>query len=159
DTAVTVALKQVRELPKPPGTLAPGLPKHIEAAILKCLEKNPDARFQSVNDLIQALEGKPSPRVGTPRVPGARRWLVAGVAVPIVAAGLALWLRSRPSDSVRFPLEWFTLANGLKVALSPDHASPSFTLTVAYRAGSRHEQPGRSGLAHLVEHAMFEGSP
>jgi predicted Zn-dependent peptidase len=44
------------------------------------------------------------------------------------------------------------------VALSPDHASPTFSMAVVYRAGTRVEKPGQSGLAHLVEHVLFEGS-
>ena len=49
-------------------------------------------------------------------------------------AAAGVWWFSRPSDSVVFPLEKFTLANGLTVGLSPDHASPTFTLAAAYRA-------------------------
>lgn len=51
-----------------------------------------------------------------------------------------------------------TLPNGLRVIIAPDHDAPVIGLCVTYNVGSRDEQPGQSGLAHLVEHMMFEGS-
>jgi serine/threonine protein kinase/class 3 adenylate cyclase len=56
DTPVAVALKQVREYPKPPREIVPMLSHPIEAAILKCLQKDPAKRFQSVNELEAALK-------------------------------------------------------------------------------------------------------
>ena len=159
DTAVTLALKQIRERPTLPSALAPSLPKHIEAAIMKCLEKDPAVRFQSVEEAMRALEGTAEPLKAVPAKPFRGKWYVAAGAVAIIAAAAAAWWFTRPSDTVRFPLEQFALANGLQVALSPDHASPTFTLAVAYRAGLRRDTPGHSGLAHLVQHALYEGSP
>jgi predicted Zn-dependent peptidase len=52
----------------------------------------------------------------------------------------------------------FTLGNGLQVVLRSDHRAPFVALTIWYATGSRDDPPGRSGLAHLVEHLMFEGS-
>ena len=60
ETPVSVALKQVRERPAAPSSIAPGLPKNIEAAILKCLEKDPANRFQSIEEVERALEGAPA---------------------------------------------------------------------------------------------------
>jgi zinc protease len=74
-------------------------------------------------------------------------------------AAAAVWWYGRPSDSVVFPLEQFTLANGLTVALSPDHAAPTFTLAVAYRAGLWRDTPGHAALSHLVQFATYEGTP
>jgi zinc protease len=54
--------------------------------------------------------------------------------------------------------ESFTLPNGLRVIYSEDHATPIVTVDLWYDVGSRNEQPGRSGFAHLFEHLMFEGS-
>ena len=50
------------------------------------------------------------------------------------------------------------LKNGLKLLFMPDHSAPVATVQVWYRAGSRNEQQGKRGLAHLVEHMMFKGS-
>ena len=56
DTPVAVALKQIREYPKRPREIVPGLSHPIEAAILKCLQKDPAKRFHSVGELELALE-------------------------------------------------------------------------------------------------------
>jgi class 3 adenylate cyclase/cell division septation protein DedD len=56
DSPVAVALKQIREYPKRPRELVPKLSHPVEAAILKCLQKDPVKRFQSVNELEAALE-------------------------------------------------------------------------------------------------------
>ncbi|NLU65740.1 pitrilysin family protein [Streptomyces sp. HNM0574] len=50
------------------------------------------------------------------------------------------------------------LANGLRVVLSRDHLTPVAAVCLWYDVGSRHEVEGRTGLAHLFEHLMFQGS-
>jgi len=50
------------------------------------------------------------------------------------------------------------LANGLRVIVAPDHLAPVVAINIWYVVGSRHEQPGRTGFAHLFEHFMFQGS-
>ena len=57
-----------------------------------------------------------------------------------------------------YPVVQHQLGNGLRVVVSEDHAVPSATVHLHYDVGSRHEAPGRTGLAHLLEHLMFEGS-
>lgn len=57
-----------------------------------------------------------------------------------------------------FPIATTTLDNGLRVVVSPDHSVPSVSVNLWVDVGSRHEQPGRTGLAHLFEHLMFQGS-
>jgi len=52
----------------------------------------------------------------------------------------------------------FTLPNGLRVILHEDQAAPMVTINVLYHVGSKNEQPGRTGFAHLFEHLMFDGS-
>jgi zinc protease len=51
-----------------------------------------------------------------------------------------------------------TLANGLDVLVHEDRACPIVAVNVWYHVGSKNEQPGRTGFAHLFEHLMFEGS-
>jgi zinc protease len=51
-----------------------------------------------------------------------------------------------------------TLANGLRVVVSPDPSVPNVTVNLWVNVGSRHEAPGRTGFAHLFEHLMFQGS-
>lgn len=55
-------------------------------------------------------------------------------------------------------IEEITLANGLRVVFSPDHAIPVVSIAVYYDVGSRNEKEGRTGFAHLFEHMMFQGS-
>ncbi|HTZ93511.1 MAG TPA: pitrilysin family protein [Streptosporangiaceae bacterium] len=50
------------------------------------------------------------------------------------------------------------LGNGLRLVLSEDHLTPVAAVCVWYDVGSRHEVAGRTGLAHLFEHLMFQGS-
>jgi predicted Zn-dependent peptidase len=50
------------------------------------------------------------------------------------------------------------LPNGLRVVLSEDHRTPVAAVCLWYDVGSRHEAAGRTGLAHLFEHLMFQGS-
>jgi len=50
------------------------------------------------------------------------------------------------------------LANGLRLVLSEDHLNPVVAVCLWYGVGSRYEAEGRTGLAHLFEHLMFQGS-
>ena len=52
----------------------------------------------------------------------------------------------------------FTLKNGLQVVVIPDHRTPVVTQMIWYRVGSADETPGKSGLAHFLEHLMFKGT-
>ncbi|HEX8903285.1 MAG TPA: pitrilysin family protein [Longimicrobiaceae bacterium] len=51
-----------------------------------------------------------------------------------------------------------TLPNGLKVIYHVDHSAPVAAVDIWYNVGSKSEQPGRTGFAHLFEHMMFKGS-
>lgn len=53
----------------------------------------------------------------------------------------------------------FTLANGLTVLVIPDHRAPVVTHMVWYKVGAGDEKPGKSGIAHFLEHLMFKGTP
>lgn len=53
----------------------------------------------------------------------------------------------------------YKLANGLEVLLAPDDSKPTTTVNVTYKVGSRMEKYGETGMAHLLEHLMFKGSP
>jgi zinc protease len=52
----------------------------------------------------------------------------------------------------------YRLANGLRVLLFPDPSKQMVTVNVTYLVGSRHENYGETGMAHLLEHLMFKGS-
>lgn len=53
----------------------------------------------------------------------------------------------------------YRLANGLKVLLFPDPSKPTVTVNMTYLVGSRQENYGETGMAHLLEHLMFKGTP
>ena len=55
DDAITVALKQVNEQPKPPSQLNPAVDPSLESIILKCMQKDPAARFQTADELYRTL--------------------------------------------------------------------------------------------------------
>ena len=52
----------------------------------------------------------------------------------------------------------YKLKNGLRVILHPDKSTPVVAVNVWYHVGSKNEEPGRTGFAHLFEHMMFQGS-
>jgi zinc protease len=84
-------------------------------------------------------------------------------AVPLFAALLSAFVLSPGSTLAQTtvtserPAE-FTLANGLHVVVIPDHRTPVVTQMVWYKVGSADETPGKSGLAHFLEHLMFKGT-
>jgi zinc protease len=53
----------------------------------------------------------------------------------------------------------YRLDNGLRVLLFPDPSKPQITVNVTYMVGSRHEGYGETGMAHLLEHLLFKGTP
>ncbi|MEO7133257.1 MAG: pitrilysin family protein, partial [Vicinamibacterales bacterium] len=65
---------------------------------------------------------------------------------------------SEKGSAYEFPIAYFTLPNGLKVVLSPDRSMQTVRLAMVYRVGSRDEAQNRTGMAHLFEHLMFQGS-
>lgn len=53
----------------------------------------------------------------------------------------------------------YRLPNGLKVLLFPDQTKQTITVNITYLVGSRHENYGETGMAHLLEHLVFKGTP
>ena len=53
----------------------------------------------------------------------------------------------------------YKMANGLKVLLFPDQTKQNITVNIVYLVGSRHESYGETGMAHLLEHLVFKGTP
>jgi len=56
------------------------------------------------------------------------------------------------------PIYANTLKNGLKVVILPNAKAPLISINLAYKVGSKNEEPHMTGIAHLFEHLMFEGS-
>ncbi len=53
----------------------------------------------------------------------------------------------------------YRLDNGLRVLLFPDASKPQVTVNITYFVGSRNEGYGETGMAHLLEHMVFKGTP
>ncbi|MEP9350228.1 pitrilysin family protein [Xanthobacter sp. KR7-225] len=77
--------------------------------------------------------------------------------VAILAAGAAV-AAPRIADAAGPKVTQFRLDNGLEVMVIPDHRTPVVTHMVWYKVGSADEQPGKSGIAHFLEHLMFKGT-
>jgi len=76
-----------------------------------------------------------------------------------VAAALLVFVAEGAAQSpLEVPYRLVRLDNGLSVILHQDRSVPVVSVNVWYRVGSANEEPGRTGLAHLFEHLMFEGS-
>ncbi|MBV8750139.1 MAG: insulinase family protein, partial [Candidatus Eremiobacteraeota bacterium] len=83
--------------------------------------------------------------------------------VAVLAAALLLSLPLAPSVATASPAavpapQTRTLANGLKVVVIEDHAAPVAQVHMWYRFGALDETPGKTGLAHALEHMMFRGT-
>ena len=82
--------------------------------------------------------------------------LLALAAIAILAAALATpALAAEPAGA---KVADFTLANGLELVVIPDHRAPVVTHMIWYKVGAADETPGKSGLAHFLEHLMFKGT-
>jgi len=77
--------------------------------------------------------------------------LIPAFAISVSGARAQSTVTSAPPAS-------FTLANGLQVIVIPDHRTPVVTQMIWYKVGSADETPGKSGLAHFLEHLMFKGT-
>ncbi len=71
--------------------------------------------------------------------------IVIALATPLAAAGL-------------YDADHFTLANGLEIVVISDHRAPVVTHMLWYKVGAADEPPGKSGIAHFLEHLMFKGT-
>lgn len=75
------------------------------------------------------------------------------------AALVALVAGSSPHRAVAAPnVSTFKLDNGLDVVVIPDRRTPVVTHMLWYRVGSADEPPGKSGIAHFLEHLLFKGT-
>ncbi len=83
---------------------------------------------------------------------------LALTAVPFAPPAPAPAQELAPTVSVEGITE-YRLDNGLRVLLFPDASKPQITVNVTYFVGSRHEAYGETGMAHLLEHLLFKGTP
>ncbi len=79
-----------------------------------------------------------------------QHFMVALMTITLLAGAA----RAQTADEIKT----FTLANGMQVVSIPDHRAPVVTHMVWYKVGAADEEPGKSGLAHFLEHLMFKGT-
>ena len=79
-------------------------------------------------------------------------WLVAFVSTNLISA------QPERIRSVEGITE-YRLDNGLQVLLFPDQSKDTITVNITYHVGSKHENYGETGMAHLLEHLVFKGTP
>ena len=84
--------------------------------------------------------------------------LISSLIALAVGASPALSQPKGAGVTVDIPFEQFTLPNGLRVLVHTDRKAPIVAVNIWYHVGSKNEQRGRSGFAHLFEHLMFQGS-
>ena len=70
----------------------------------------------------------------------------------------AIWLVAVLPVSAQEAVTTFTLENGMEVVVIEDNRAPAVVHMVWYRAGSADEPPGKSGIAHFLEHLLFKGT-
>ncbi|HEY9079246.1 pitrilysin family protein [Magnetovibrio sp.] len=87
----------------------------------------------------------------------AKRFCAAVAVIVMMWGGQALWASEAWAGV--FNPETFTLDNGMQVVVLPNHRAPVVLHMVWYKAGSADEPEGKSGVAHLLEHLMFKGTP
>ncbi len=79
--------------------------------------------------------------------------------LPVAVLLCALLMTAVTAQAALFKVDSFTLDNGLQVVVIPNHRAPVVTHMVWYKFGRADEVPGKSGIAHFLEHLMFKGTP
>ncbi|WP_114009959.1 M16 family metallopeptidase [Cohaesibacter intestini] len=92
-----------------------------------------------------------------PSVPTSNQTEAKTNGTPSVSALLGSDLSNLPELGSNFAS--FSLDNGMQVVVIPDHRAPVVTHMVWYKVGAADEEPGKSGIAHFLEHLMFKGTP
>jgi zinc protease len=85
-----------------------------------------------------------------------------GVVALLIGVSRTAYADERPAPQQVFTIEGITeyhLDNGLRVLLFPDPSRPTVTVNMTVLVGSRHEGYGEAGMAHLLEHMVFKGTP
>jgi zinc protease len=98
-----------------------------------------------------------------------RKVILSGIIVLVFGSGFLAPANAEP-NALKLPegvtrvtsvegITEYRLANGLQVLLFPDPSQAVITVNVTYKVGSRHEGYGETGMAHLLEHMVFKGTP
>ena len=95
--------------------------------------------------------------------------MLSALCAPLLLLGLSA-TDAHAADEIALPasvirsasvegINEYRLGNGLRILLGTDASKPTTTVNITYLVGSRHENYGETGMAHLLEHLLFKGSP
>src|SRR5881396_819459 len=87
-----------------------------------------------------------------------RAWLLPAL-LCLFFSFVSAYAQVEKITSVEGITEYRLQSNGLRILLFPDLSKPTITVNITYLVGSRHENYGETGMAHLLEHLMFKGTP
>ncbi len=88
------------------------------------------------------------------------RWCVAATAILGVCMSITTAAAAEPKFVTTVEgISEYRLENGLRILLFPDPSKPQVTVNLTVLVGSRHEGYGEAGMAHLLEHMVFKGTP
>ncbi len=160
ESAATIISTIIRDTPKPIRTFAPGVPTSVEHVISRCLQKDADGRWQSVQDvaaeLTWASTPEDQPAIRPSRLRRSSLWAVmASLVLGAIGGFLAVRAMARPADArplwfdIR-PVEGNTIGSGrgaVQIAVSPDGDK------LAYSA------VGTDGIRHLWVHRFSGRTP
>ena len=171
NSAVETLAAVIKQQPKSPSDLVPGVPRELERVIQRCLKKEPERRFQHMLDvkveLQEVKEESDSAAVATPPVVGRRKrkaWTAAGLAAVAAASALAAWLwrpRAAPLPPPRVEPLTATSGHEGSPTFSPDGQQVAFDW-----GGERSDNwdiyvkmIGSSELHRLTTDPAFEAAP
>lgn len=138
ENSIDLLLKVLHDDPPPPSKLAPELPKDLQTILLKCLEKDPNRRYDSagalVEDLDRYLSGQTIDATGpTPwrravrlasRHPTVSASIGLGLVLAIIFSGYAVWAEGRSRALARLTQEFGTMADQAESDLRFSHTMP-----------------------------------
>jgi zinc protease len=87
-----------------------------------------------------------------------KRTVAIALAFALSCAWASAWAATASAADDAGKPAYFKLSNGLEVVVVEDHRSPVVTQMVWYKVGAADEPPGKSGIAHFLEHLMFKGT-
>ncbi|MBX2854226.1 MAG: insulinase family protein [Rhodobacteraceae bacterium] len=119
------------------------------------MTKRPSAELPQAQAALDARPVAPEINLGARSAAALRGVGLAGLGL---AAGLSVSAAPAQAAETGPQISTFKLENGLQGVVIEDHRAPVVTHMVWYRVGAADEPPGRSGIAHFLEHLMFKGT-
>ena len=148
-SAPAILIKHLQEIPVPPSVKNPSvaIPAELEAIALKCLEKNPAARFQTADELCAALEHAAA------AIPGAAAGMQSQATLPIAAATAPTW------NAATVPVAAASPRGAAPAPAAPAPAVPAATVRVAGQSAPAPVAAAAAGRAGDTRPTMMPAAP